>query len=60
MIESELSELTTEPFSGISDPRADNARHLLNEIFFISLCAVICGAESREDIELYGKAEYNR
>ena len=57
MISSKLSELTTEPFSGISDPRADNARHLLNEIFFISLCAVICGADSWEDIELYGKSK---
>ena len=59
MVQVKVSELTSEAFSSIPDPRARNARHLLNEIFFISLCAVICGAESWEDIELYGKSKHS-
>ena len=58
MIYADLSALITESFSEVSDPRASNARHFLDEIFFLSFCAVSCGAESREDIELYGKSKY--
>jgi len=60
VVQVKISELTSEAFSSIPDPRARNARHLLNEIFFISLCVVISGAESREDIELYGKSKHSR
>lgn len=44
-------------FSHIEDPRKNNSRHLLSEILFIACCAVICGAESWDDIELYGKSK---
>jgi len=44
-------------FSDLEDPRKSNSRHLLSDILFISLCAVTSGAESWEDIELYGKTK---
>jgi predicted transposase YbfD/YdcC len=38
------------------DPRIGNAkRHNLLDILVIAICAVICGADSWSDIELYGK-----
>ena len=40
-------------FEGVSDPRGSNTRHPLQSVLFISLCAVISGAESWDDIELY-------
>mgnify|MGYP001576786240 CR=1 FL=1 len=40
----------------ISDPRAEkNKRHPLETIVFISICAVICGAESWVDLQRYGE-----
>jgi predicted transposase YbfD/YdcC len=47
----------TEYFSGVEDPRWHNRRHKLLDILVIAICAVICGAESWEDIELFGKAK---
>lgn len=44
-------------FSGIADPRGSNASHPLSSVLFIALCAVISGAESWEDIELYGQSK---
>lgn len=45
-------------FGKITDPRIGNAkRHQLIEIIIITICAVICGAESWNDIELYGKTK---
>jgi len=44
-------------FSGLEDPRGENRRHLLGDIVFIACCAVICGAESWDDIELYGQSK---
>jgi hypothetical protein len=32
-------------------------RHQLGNIFFITLCAVICGADNWVAIEAYGKAK---
>lgn len=52
---------TTSPidfFSTISDPRvARTQKHSLDSILFISLCAVICGAEGWNEIEDYGNAK---
>jgi len=40
----------------ISDPRIGNAkRHKLLDLLVIAICAVICGADSWSDIELFGK-----
>lgn len=45
-------------FSRIEDPRIDRHKlYPLEEIFLTILCAKICGAESWEDIEDFGKAK---
>lgn len=46
-------------FSEIEDPRVERSkRHLLIDIITVTLCAVIAGAETWEDIELYGQCKY--
>jgi hypothetical protein len=46
-------------FSAIEDPRVDRTkRHLLIDIITLTLCAVIGGAETWEEIELYGNCKY--
>jgi len=45
-------------FSSIADPRVERRkRHELKDIFFITLCASICGADSWVAIETFGKAK---
>lgn len=45
-------------FSDIADPRIDrHKKHLLSDIFFITLCATICGADNWVAIERFGKAK---
>lgn len=47
-----------EHFSSIPDPRLNRRKlHKLNDIFFITLCAVICGANDWVAIEEFGKAK---
>lgn len=47
-----------EHFGGLEDPRAQHRiEHLLIDIVLITICAVICGAESWVDIENYGLAK---
>ena len=46
-----------EHFGDLEDPRRDNRRHQLIDIVFITICAVICNAESWEDIEQFGDAK---
>lgn len=47
-----------EHFASIPDPRMDRRkRHKLSDIFFITLCAVICGADDWVSIEQFGKAK---
>jgi predicted transposase YbfD/YdcC len=50
---SEDKEILLTCFNGITDPRGSNARHPLQSVLFIALCAVISGAESWDDMELY-------
>jgi hypothetical protein len=38
-------------FSDLTEPRDSNKRHKLIDIITIALCAVICGADTWEDIE---------
>jgi predicted transposase YbfD/YdcC len=46
-------------FSEIEDPRVDRTkRHLLIDIITLTLCAVIGGAETWEEIEIYGNCQY--
>ncbi|MEI6268409.1 MAG: ISAs1 family transposase [Methylococcaceae bacterium] len=47
-----------EHFSSILDPRMNRRKlHKLGDIFFITLCAVICGADDWVSIETFGKAK---
>ena len=42
-------------FTQIKDPRVERSKeHLLEDIIFITIAAVICGAETWNDIEAYG------
>jgi predicted transposase YbfD/YdcC len=41
-------------FSGLTEPRDSNKRHKLIDIITIALCAVICGADTWEEIEEFG------
>ena len=45
-------------FSSIKDPRIDRGKkHKLSDIFFISICAVICGADNWTAVERFGCAK---
>ncbi|VAW90097.1 Transposase [hydrothermal vent metagenome] len=45
-------------FSSIPDPRINRSKlHQLTDIFFITLCAVICGANNWVEIVEFGKAK---
>jgi hypothetical protein len=45
-------------FTEITDPRVDRSKdHLMEDIIFITIAAVICGAETWNDIENYGKSK---
>ena len=48
-----------EHFKEIEDPRIDRTKlHNLMDIITIAICAVICGSETWEDIEEYGKCKH--
>ncbi len=44
-------------FSDLKDPRDDNKRHLLLDIVIIAICAAICGANSWEEVALFGESK---
>jgi predicted transposase YbfD/YdcC len=44
-------------FCEVTEPRDSNKRHKLIDIITIALCAVICGADSWEDIEEFGNTK---
>lgn len=45
-------------FSSLNDPRIRrNKKHLLSDIIVLTIIAVICGAESWDSIELFGKTK---
>jgi hypothetical protein len=45
-------------FRQLPDPRIDRCKeHLPEDIIFITIVAVICGAETWNEIEDYGKAK---
>lgn len=47
-------------FSQLKDPRVNRTKkHLLINVIFIALCAVICGAEDWVSIERFGKSRRN-
>ncbi len=48
-----------EYFSELEDPRVDRTkRHKLIDIIIITICAVICSADTWVDIEAYGESKY--
>lgn len=45
-------------FGAVPDPRMDrNKAHQLVDMLTIAVCAVVCGADTRVDIELFGNAK---
>jgi predicted transposase YbfD/YdcC len=50
----------TKYFADLPDPRVDRTRwHRLDDILVVTLCAVVCGADSFEEIERFGKARHD-
>lgn len=55
-MDTKASENIAKHFGGLKDPRTGNAKqHIFLEILIIAICAVICGADGWNDIELYGR-----
>ena len=55
-----LSGSFIEYFSVIEDPRLDRKRlHNLQDILVITLCAVICGADTWEHVSNFGRAKFD-
>src|SRR5262245_24505077 len=47
-------------FADVPDPRVDRTKkHRLDDLLVIALCAVICGADSFEEIERFGNARHH-
>ena len=49
----------TRHFENSTDPRKQNKRHKLIDIMIISICAVICNANTFQHIHEFGKAKLN-
>lgn len=55
-MENKVSETIKKHFGTIPEPRLERTRlYELSEILFIAICAIICGAESWEDIADFGR-----
>jgi hypothetical protein len=53
-----LHEILVHCFTELTDPRVDWTKdHLIGDIIFITIAAVICGAETLNEIEQYGKSK---
>lgn len=52
-----LNSRFAEHLKGIEDPRHHNKQHLLSDMFIISLCAIVCGAESWTQVVEYGRSK---
>ena len=53
-----LSASLLDHFATLEDPRAQNLlEHQLLDIIALSICAIICGADTWVEIEQYGKAK---
>lgn len=44
-----------EHFGSVEDPRDDNIQHKLLDMIFIAICALICGANSWVEVEIFGQ-----
>lgn len=48
-------------FDQVEDPRVERSRlYLLTDILVITLCAVLCGADTWTEVALYGRAKRDR
>lgn len=57
MAENPVASLT-EQFSELEDPRSDHGKlHLLLDIVVIAICAVVCGADTWVEVELFGQSK---
>lgn len=58
MNEAGISGSITDHFGKLQDPRHERTRiHKLFEILVIAICAIICNADSWEDVEAYGESK---
>lgn len=58
MEEADISRSIAENFSDLQDPRHERTRqHKLIDILVIALCAIICKADTWEDVATYGRAK---
>ena len=49
-----------EHFAALPDPRREHGRvHMLDEIVFMSICAVLCGADSWQEIADYAQSKFD-
>ena len=46
-------------FRGIGDPRASNARHALDDLLGIAILAVLCGSDSWQAVEAWGRGNHD-
>ena len=47
-----------EHFSNVEDPRIERTKlHKLTDILTIAICAVICGADNWEEVQLFGETK---
>jgi len=59
-MDNSIASLLTQRFSTLEDPRTGRAkRHNLLDVVVIAICAVICGADSWVDVEMFGKSKEN-
>ncbi len=57
-MEERLAPAITSYFSDLEDPRSDHTRrHQLIDIITITVCGVICGADSWVELEQFGKSK---
>jgi len=54
-----MSKALLDYFTDLPDPRVERTKlHKLDDILAITICAVICGAEGWNEIELFGQCKY--
>ena len=50
----------TDCFANVEDPRIERTKlHLLEDILALTICAVICGADTFVGIEQFGRAKHD-
>jgi predicted transposase YbfD/YdcC len=55
----QVSAAIEDHFGNVTDPRVDRTKlHKLQDILVIAICAVICGADSWEDVAEFGLAKF--